>query len=140
VIARDDDRPLRCGELVVLHVTAHAEDRAERILSARLDPEEESRDLRDAGPHEMLRQLRSARDTEPMVARLTEATALTEQASIFVPVTSMGNSRERAARQPFTGKEEGGRCDRGSEGPRIGGRRRLGFVEGVRSTSAHRSR
>jgi hypothetical protein len=70
---------------VVLHVATHAEDGAERILLARLDPEEESRDLRDTGPNEMPGELRSARHAEPVVARLTEAAALTEHASIFAP-------------------------------------------------------
>jgi hypothetical protein len=85
MIAGDDHRPLRCGELVVLHVPAHAEDGAERILLARSDPEEEACDLRDTDPHEMSGKLRSARHAETMVARLTEAAALTEHASIFVP-------------------------------------------------------
>ena len=90
MIARDDDRPLRSGELVVLHIPAHAEDGARRILLARLDPEEQSRDLRDTGSHEVPGKLRSAGHAEPMVARLTEATALTEHMAIFVPGGCVG--------------------------------------------------
>jgi hypothetical protein len=85
VIAGDDHRPLRRGELVVLHIPAHAEDGAGRILLARSDPEEESRDLRDSDPHEMSGKLLSARHAETIGARLTEAAALTEHARIFVP-------------------------------------------------------
>jgi hypothetical protein len=70
---------------VVLHVPAHAEDGAGRILLARSDPEEEACDLRDTDPREMSGKLLSARHAETMVARLTEAAALTEHAPIFVP-------------------------------------------------------
>jgi hypothetical protein len=91
MIAGDDHRSLRRGELEVLHVPAHAKDGARRILLARADAEEETRDLRDTAPYEMPGKLHSARDAEPMVTRLTEPTALTEHASIIVPAGSVGN-------------------------------------------------
>ena len=103
MIAGDDDRPLRRGELVVLHVPAHAQDGAKGVLLARSDPEEESRDLRNTGVHEMPGKLRSARHAEPMVVRLTEAAPLTEHAFIFVPCRG-ASKPDRGRSSPRTGE------------------------------------
>jgi hypothetical protein len=65
------------AHLVVGDVTADAEHGVRGIKLARLGPEEEARHLRDLCSRLMDGELRSARDAEPMVVRLTDAATLT---------------------------------------------------------------